>query len=162
MPGLSEPIEFLNELHKAGVRYLLIGRRSIIAYGGPVQTMDYDIYVDRKESNLDLFLKIAGNFDLLPSISKEEIKRHFKFKLENDFTIDVFCPRYFSTGKGKKVSFDELYERRNIAKGETGLKINLPSIDDLIELKRLGSRPKDIEDIKYLEGIKKQQKDRNK
>jgi len=158
MPELSEPIEFLSELHKAGIRYLLIGRRSIIAYGGPVQTMDYDIYIDRKENNLDRFLEIAEKFDLMPSLSKEEIKKHYKFKLENNFTIDVFCPKYFSAGKGKKLSFNELYERRNIAKGETGLEINLPSIDDLIELKRLGSRPKDIEDIKYLEGIKKIQK----
>jgi len=39
----NEAIDFLNDIHKAGVRYLLIGRRSIIAYGGPVQTGSYAI-----------------------------------------------------------------------------------------------------------------------
>ena len=150
----SEVIEFLDEIHKAGVRYLLIGRRSIIAYGGPVQTMDYDIYVDNNPENLDLLFKIAKKYDLVPNKSKEEIRKHFMFKLENDFSIDVFCPKFFSAGKGKKLSFVELYDRRSIAKGEKGFEINLPAIDDLIALKKLGSRPKDLEDIQYLEGLK--------
>ena len=158
MQNLSEPIEFLKEIHEAGVRYLLIGRRSIIAYGGPVQTMDYDIYVDNCDDNIDLLLKIAEKFELYPSIPKEKIKRHFKFRLENDTAIDVFCAKHFSIGKSRKLSFNELYERRSVAKGETDLLINLPAIEDLIALKKLGSRPKDIEDIKYLEGLKKLRK----
>mgnify|MGYP001570131344 CR=1 FL=1 len=151
----NEAVEFLNDIHNANVRYFLIGRRSIIAYGGPVQTMDYDIYVDNADDNIDLLLKIAARFELFPSLSKEEIKKHFKFRLENDIAIDVFCAKYFSIGNRKKVSFSELYDRRNVAEGETGLRINLPTIDDLIALKRLASRPKDIEDIRYLEGLKK-------
>lgn len=155
MQDLSEAVEFLNEIHQAGVRYLLIGRRSIIAYGGPMQTMDYDIYIDNNSENIDLLLKIAEEFELYPSLSKAKIKKHFKFRLENDIAIDVFCAKHFSIGKGQKISFSDLYDRRNVAKGETGLQINLPAIDDLIALKKLASRPKDIEDIKYLEGIKK-------
>lgn len=155
MQPLVEPLQFLKEIHQKGVRYLLIGRQSIIAYGGPVQTMDYDIYVDKEENNIDLLLKIAQKFELYPSLSRKEIKKHYKFKLENDYTIDIFCAKHFSAGRGRKLSFNELYDRRNIIEGETGLQINLPSIDDLIELKRLGSRPKDIEDIKYLEGLKR-------
>lgn len=156
MSNLSEPIEFLEAIHKAGVRYLLIGRRAVIAYGGPVTTMDYDLYVDKTEENITLLLKIAEEFDLYPNISKEKIKTHFKFKLENDFAIDIFHAKYFSSGKGKKLSFEELYTRKNIAKGETGFEINLPSINDLIALKKLRSLPKDQEDIKYLEALKEE------
>ncbi len=162
MQDLSEAIEFLNEIHQAGVKYLLIGRRSIIAYGGPVQTMDYDIYIDNREDNINLLLKIAKGFELYPNLPKEKIKKHFKFRLENDVAIDVFCAKHFSIGKGKKASFSDLYDRRSVAKGETGLEINLPSIDDLIALKKLASRPKDIEDVKYLEGLKKIRKERRK
>ena len=158
MQHLVEPLQFLKDIHENGVRYLLMGRQAIIAYGGPVQTMDYDIYVDKAEKNIDLLLKIAENYELYPSISKAEIKKHYKFKLENNFAIDIFCFKHFSVGKREKLSFNELYERRNVFKGETGLEINLPSIDDLIELKRLGSRPKDIEDIKYLQGLKQLKK----
>ncbi|MEA3492958.1 MAG: hypothetical protein U9R38_01070 [Candidatus Margulisiibacteriota bacterium] len=152
---LVEPLQFLNGIHKNGVRYLLIGRQSVIAYGGPMQTMDYDIYVDKSKKNIDLLLKIAKKYDLYPSLSKEAIKKHFKFKLENDYAIDVFYTKYFSIGEGKKVSFDELYSRRNVIKGETGVEINLPAIDDLIALKKLRSSVKDLEDIKYLKALKK-------
>ena len=155
MLNLSEPIEFLEEIHKAGVKYLLIGRRAIIAYGGPVQTMDYDIYIDGSGENLDLLLGIAKKFELFSNLPKEKIMTHFKFRLENDFAIDIFRARYFSSGEGKKLSFDELYARKTTAKGEAGLEINLPSIDDLIALKKLRSLPKDLEDIKYLELLKK-------
>ena len=41
---LSEPLQFLKGIHAAGVRYLLIGRQAVIAYGGPMFSMDYDIY----------------------------------------------------------------------------------------------------------------------
>jgi len=155
MPDLNEPLEFLKAIHQAGVKYLLIGRQAIIAYGGPVQTMDYDVYVSSTEDNLALLLNVAKKFDLVPGLSKEEIRKHFKFRLENDMVIDIFKAKYFSIGSGKKLSFDELFERRVVAKGETGLEINLPSIDDLIKLKELRSSPKDQEDIKYLEELKK-------
>ena len=155
MPDLNEPLEFLKAIHQAGVKYLLIGRQAIIGYGGPVQTMDYDVYVSSTEDNLALLLNVAKKFDLVPGLSKEEIRKHFKFRLENDMVIDIFKAKYFSIGSGKKLSFDELFERRVVAKGETGLEINLPSIDDLIKLKELRSSPKDQEDIKYLEELKK-------
>lgn len=162
MQNLSEVIDFLRDIHEAGVRYLLIGRQSIIAYGGPVQTMDYDIYVDNSDENIDLLLKIAKKFDLYPSLPQEEIKKNFKFRLENDVAVDVFCAKHFSIGKGKKLSFNDLYDKRNVAEGETGLQINLPSIDDLLALKKIASRPKDIEDIKYLEALKRIKKERGK
>lgn len=43
---MTDPVEFISCVHKGGVRYLLIGRQAMIAYGIPVQTMDYDLYID--------------------------------------------------------------------------------------------------------------------
>jgi hypothetical protein len=155
MPHLVEPLEFLKKIHKAGVKYLLIGRQAVIAYGGPVQSMDYDIYVDNSEKNIKLLLEAAKKFNLYPSVPKEEIQSHFKFKLENDFVVDVFKAKAIAIDKKKRISFSEIYERRCVLKGETGLELNLPSIDDLISLKKLRSLPRDLEDIKYLEALKK-------
>lgn len=155
MPHLIEPLEFLKSIHEAGVRYLLIGRQAVIAYGGPVQSMDYDVYIDGSEENTSKLLNIAKRFHLCPNLSKDKIRTHFKFKLENSFIVDVFRARFLSIGKGKKISFNEMHERKNILKGESGLELNLPSIDDLIALKKLRSSPKDLEDIKYLQAIKK-------
>lgn len=149
-----EPIEFLNEIHKNGVKYVLIGRQAVIAYGGPVQSMDYDIFIDGRAKNTELLLSIAEKFDLYPSISKEELNKTFMFKLENDFVVDVFRTGSFTSSRGKKIFFKDIYERKNVLKDPSGFEVNLPSIDDLIELKKLRGLPKDLNDIEYLETIK--------
>lgn len=151
---MKDPIDFIKEIHKKGIRYLLIGRRAVIAYGGPLQTMDYDIYVDNEKENIGLLLKVAKKFELYPTVPKEEIHTVFKFRLENDFVVDVFTFKYFVTPDNKKISFSDIFKRRKIAEGKSELKINLPAIDDLIALKKIRGSMKDLEDIKYLEKIK--------
>jgi len=158
MQDLIEPLAFLKEIHDEGVKYLLIGRQAVIAYGGPVQSMDYDIYVDGSPENTDKLLAIAQKYELYPSIPKEKLHENFKFRLENDIAVDIFRAKSFSSGKGKKITFQEIYERKNTLKDFSGLEINVPSIDDLIALKRLRSSPKDLNDIKYLQAIKKENK----
>jgi hypothetical protein len=154
MENLVEPLQFIKEIHDKGVKYLLIGRQAVIAYGGPVQSMDYDIFIDGAKENTRKLLDIAKNYGLYPSRKIEKLENTFMFKLENDFVVDVFRSRHFTSSNGKKISFDDIYLRRNTVKGASGLEVNLPSIDDLIELKKLRNSPKDIQDIKYLEEIK--------
>lgn len=153
--SLPEPLRFIKAIHEKEIRYLLIGRQAVIAYGGPVQTMDYDIYIDGSEENTNKLLDIASSFGLYPSMPKQELKNTFKFKLENDCVIDVFRAKYLITSKTKKISFEEIYDKRVKAKDISGLEINLPNIDDLILLKKIRSSSKDLLDIKYLEAIKK-------
>jgi len=148
------PIEFIKTIHKKGVRYLLIGRQAIIAYGGPVQSMDYDLYVDSAPENIELLIQIAKKIGLSPSIKPDKMATAPLFKLENDYTIDIFKAKYIAIEPGKKLSFAEMYERKTVLKGESGLEINLPSIDDLIQLKRMRNLPKDQLDIKYLKALK--------
>jgi len=154
MRNLSNPVNFIRSIHNKGVKYLLIGRRAVIAYGGPVQTMDYDIYVNNDSKNIDLLFKVAEKFELSPTVPREKIYTVFKFRLENDFVIDVFTFKYFVTREGKKISFQDIFRKRKIAKGKSGFKVFLPSIDDLIALKKIRGSTKDLEDIKYLEKIK--------
>lgn len=154
---LIEPLAFLKAIHEAGVRYLLIGRQAVIAYGGPMQSMDYDIYIDGSKENTELLLSVAKKFELYPSRPVGQLHTSFMFKLENDFLFDVFRARAFGVGKDKKITFDEIYARKKVLKGETDLEINVPAIDDLIALKRLRSSPKDLNDIRYLEAIKEKQ-----
>lgn len=151
--NLPEPLAFIKAIHKAGIKYLLIGRQAVIAYGGPMQSMDYDIYIDGSNENTEMLLKIAENFDLHPSVSKDQLKKTFIFKLENDFIIDIF--RAKSLGG---IAFAEIYKKKVIAKDISGLEINLPNLDDLISLKKLRSSPKDLADIDYLEALKKKNK----
>src|SRR3989338_2530870 len=94
-------------------------------------------------------IAVAERFELYPSLPKPQIMKHFKFRLENGFIVDVFRAKNLLIGKGKKVSFEEMYSRKKILQGESGLELNLPSIDELILLKKLRFSPKDLQDIKY-------------
>jgi len=155
--SLPEPLQFIKAIHDQGVKYLLIGRQAVIAYGGPVQSMDYDIYIEGSEDNTNKLLKIAEDFRLQPSAPKKDITKLPKFKLENDMVIDVFRAKSLSSLKTGKISFADIYQRKVVATDISGLEINLPSLDDLISLKKLRSSPKDLLDIEYLQEIKKKQ-----
>lgn len=158
MPPLIEPLQFLKKIHEAGVRYLLIGRQAVIAYGGPVQSMDYDIYIDGSKENTDKLLQIAESFDLLPTLPAEELHKTFKFRLENNFVLDVFLAKTLVLEGGEKITFDQLFAEKSVLKGEEGLELNLPSITGLINLKKVRSSPKDLVDISYLEKLKEQKR----
>jgi len=119
--------------------------------------MDYDIYIDGSEENTNKLLKIAEDFSLQPSVPKKDLTKLPKFKLENDMVIDIFRAKSLSSVKTGKVSFAQIYQRKVVAKDISGLEINLPSLDDLISLKKMRSSPKDLLDIKYLQEIKKKQ-----
>lgn len=158
MKNQKGPLDFIKEITNKKVEYLMIGRRAVIAYGGPVQTMDYDIYVNNDKKNIELLLDVAKEFELRPTVPKEKIYTVFKFRLENDFIVDVFTFKYFVSSSGEKISFQEIFKRKKVARDKSGFKIFLPSIDDLIKLKKIRSSTKDLEDIKYLQEIKKRTK----
>jgi len=154
---MIDPVEFISQVHKAGVKYLLIGRQAMIAYGIPVQTMDYDLYIDGDRENTRCFLEIAEKFDLFPSKPLEKLKSYFMFKLENDVVIDVFRAKKLVIKDGEVISFEDLYRRKEIIEDKTGFAVNVPCIDDLIKLKKTTDRDKDIIDVKYLEKFKAMQ-----
>lgn len=159
MTDTTDAIDFIKAIHKEGVRYLLIGRQAMIAYGIPVATIDYDLYIDGEIENTRKFLEIAERFDLFPSRPLEKMKESFMFKLENDITIDVFRCKKIENQEGELISFEEIYKNRRTPKDEkTGVEINLPSIDDLIKLKKT-DRYKDSVDVQYLEKFKIMQKE---
>ena len=155
---MTDPVEFIDAIHKAEIRYLLIGRQAMIAHGIPVQTMDYDLYIDGEIENTKKFLEIAERFDFFPSRPLEKMKECFMFKLENHITIDVFRCKKIENQEGELVSFEEMYKNRNVIKDETGFIVNVPCIEDLIKLKKT-NRYKDSVDVQYLEKFKQMQKE---
>ncbi|MFH1563747.1 MAG: hypothetical protein ABIF11_10100 [Nitrospirota bacterium] len=154
---MTDPVEFIDAIHKAEIRYLLIGRQAMIAHGIPVQTFDYDLYIDGDIENEKKFIEIAETFDLFPSKPLEKLHQCFMFKLENDIVIDVFRCKNIINQEEAIISFEKLYERRETIKDETGFVVNVPCIDDLIKLKKT-DRYKDSVDVQYLEKFKEMQK----
>jgi hypothetical protein len=54
--GLEKEVNFfdlIREFNRRKIRYLIIGRRAVILYGGPVLTADHDLWVhpaDKKKT----------------------------------------------------------------------------------------------------------------
>jgi hypothetical protein len=155
---------FLIGLSRARVRWLLIGRQALIHYGAPVQTMDYDLWVDPAPVNVRNFLRVAREAGLeTPQPAKELESRPF-FSLFGGFLkIDVFKVRRFTNLDGETLDFASAYRRRVVArvKGDP-LAPPLPSITDLRTLKRMRDGASDREDLRYLDLLAKRRSTRKK
>ena len=60
------------------------------------------------------------------------------------------------TRDGVRVEFEEIWPRRRAVMVAPGVIVPVPALDDLILTKRFASRPKDVEDIRLLEALRKE------
>ena len=146
--------EFFRAIAGSGARALLIGRRALVALGIPVLTADYDFWVHPDDAARFNFA--LAPLDLRPSRSPEDARKFGRYVLENDEHVDVLIARTISTVDGALVAFDGVWERRVHLKMPGGGDVTLPAIDDLILTKRAGGRPKDAEDIRLLEALRRE------
>jgi hypothetical protein len=77
--------------------------------------------------------------------------------LENDERVDVLVARSVPTVDGVRVAFDDVWARRRGLEVAPGVILAVPALDDLILTKRFGGRPKDLEDIRLLEALRKEE-----
>jgi hypothetical protein len=160
----ADPAAFLIGLSRARVRWLLIGRQALIHYGAPVQTMDYDLWVDPVPANVRKFLRVARELGLeAPETAKELESRPLFSLIGGTLKIDVFKARKFTNLDGETIDFSSAYRRRVIArvKGDP-LAPPLPSIRDLKTLKRMRDGVSDREDLRFLDLLEKQRPSRKK
>jgi len=147
--------EFFRAIQKSGARARLIGRRALVALGIPVLTADYDswIHID----DIGRFNEAVEPSELLPTRTPDEARARGRYVLENDERVDVLVARSAPTTDGVRVAFDELWERRRILALAGDVEVAVPTLDDLILTKRLGGRPKDLEDIRLLEALRSEE-----
>ena len=145
--------EFFRAIARSGARAVLIGRRALVVLGLPVLSADYDFWIHPDDAVL--FNRALEPFDLFPNHSPEEGRKRGRYVLENDEKVDVLVVRAASTIDGKNVVFDDVWARHQLVTIAAGVSATLPSLDDLIATKRFIARPKDAEDIRLLEGLRK-------
>ena len=131
---------FFRAISVSGLRALLIGRRALIALGIPVMTADYDFWIHIDD--IERFNAEALPFELIPDRTPLEARRSGRYRLQNDELVDVLVARSVPGPDGPLV-FDDS-------------DICVPSLEDLIASKRIGSRPKDAEDVRLLQQLRKQ------
>jgi hypothetical protein len=154
MEGSSfDELDFFRAIETSGARALLIGRRALVALGIPVLTADYDLWVHPEDAAaLNAALAPLG---LVPNRNANAVRLKGRYVLENDERVDVLAARGVSTVDGVLVPFDAIWARRRLLSVGPQVSVAVPSIDDLILTKRFASRPKDSEDIRLLELLKK-------
>ena len=150
-PHAFDEVAFFRALDHGGARALLIGRRALVLLGLPVLTADYDFWI--AIDDIEPFNAVAAQFDLHPTRTPAEARRHGRYVLENDEHVDVLVARSVPTIDGQTVLFDELWNARGrVPLGDAV--VCVPSIDGLILTKQIRARPQDLEDIRLLRILK--------
>jgi hypothetical protein len=150
-PSIFDELEFFRAIHRSGARALLIGRRALVLLGLPVLTADYDFWI--AADDMAVFNAAAEVFDLRPTRTLDEARRHGRYVLQNDEHVDVLVSRSVPTLDGQLLEFDTLWlRRRPVQVGDA--QVCVPSLDDLILTKQVAARPKDLEDIRLLRILK--------
>ncbi len=147
-PSRFDELAFFRAIHLSGARALLIGRRALVLLGLPVLTADYDFWI--AIDDIARFNAAAATVDLVPALAPDEARRPGRYVLENDEHVDVLVARSVPATDGRPVIFDELWGRRRTITLAPGVDAQIPDIDGLILTKEIGSRPKDLEDIRLL------------
>ncbi|MDO9288471.1 MAG: hypothetical protein Q7T83_06735 [Thermodesulfovibrionales bacterium] len=147
--------EVVKTFNKKHIRYLLIGRQALLFYGAPLFTYDYDFWIHPEDKAM-VFDYLEDTLGMEASRDRTEKRPIFAFHSDSADKIDVFIARKITNKEGETLDIDECLSRAvEIRQPDSDFHVRLPSIDDLIKLKKMGKRPKDLEDIEYLETIKK-------
>jgi hypothetical protein len=152
-PSGFDELEFFRSLEKSRARALLIGRRALVVLGLPVLTADYDFWLHIDD--IEQLNSAAAPFGLIPSRTAAEARRHGRYVLENDEHIDVLVARSVPTVDGQDVAFEDVWRRRQAYELASSTRLLLPSLDDLILTKRFAARPRDVEDVRLLQILKR-------
>lgn len=145
--GLLDVIRRFNRL---GTRYLIIGRRAVILYGGPVLTGDHDIWIHGADRRKVLsLLEEDLQFELShPVDTKSPIVTGFSGMKK----YDLFFQKSARNTDGESVDFESCYRDSVLIEDSSkSISFRVPSIDDLIRLKKIRKpNAKDEQDIEYL------------
>ncbi len=145
----------MNLLNKNKVDYLLLGGWAVGIYGAPRATADLDIFITVEDENLNKLLKALYEFGA-PEVSKEkfqDIGRVFRMG-RSPIRIEIL-------NQASGINFQNCYQKRKVVNID-GIDISIISQSDLLKNKAASGRPKDIADLKNLEGVIKQQSALNK
>lgn len=137
----------------SGVRALLIGRQALIALGMPVMTSDYDFWIAADDAQrLNDALR---PLELYPTRSPADARANGRYVLEGDEHLDILVAQGVSAGDGYgMVRFEDVWPRRVYVEIGDGVRAAIPCVDDLILTKRFGARPRDADDIRWLQRLK--------
>ena len=153
---IEEVVVLIRDIESHHGHAMLIGGAALFLYGKTRRSLDYDLWVRIANDELIEILTTHG-FE----IDSSRLGRITAYYEDCKFNIFLFKRTY--TSDKELVDYDEI-EKNGRTVELPNSKLVVPSIEDMIKLKKLGDeiRPKDMEDIAYLEGLLKAEKQQNK
>ena len=141
--------DMLRSLSTEDVKFLLVGAYAVAAHGYPRATMDIDLWVKPSRDNAEAVLRALRRFGApVHDLTVEDL-----LKDDTVFQIGVAPRRVDIITGASGLRFDQAYAQSTETDLE-GLRIRIPSLDDLIRNKRASGRTKDLADAEALEKLK--------
>ena len=129
--AIFEPI--IEALESNEVRYVVVGGFAVVLHGHARLTADIDLVLDLDTEEARKAIEVLTASGLRPTAPADPLR-----------IVDLFVDN--------PIEFERLRERSEILDlGSTTVRV--ASIEDLIEMKRMAGRTKDLEDIEALRAI---------
>ena len=140
--------DILQSLAEEDVKFLLVGAYAMAAYGYIRATMDIDIWVMPSADNGEAVLRALRKFGApLRGLTINDIQKD-----DTIFQIGV-APRRIDIITGASgLQFDEAFAK-SLETDVEGIRIHIPSLEDLICNKKASGRTKDLADVEALEAL---------
>jgi len=158
--------KIFKELNKRKIKYLVAGGVAVNLHGFVRATADLDIMLLMNDENICRYTALIKELGYKPRVPVKV--EEFADKLKRQEWIDEKGMKVFSVYNPKNmmegmdvmieeyINFEEAYGRRKIVK-TTGVEVPLISIQDLVKLKELAGRGRDLIDIAALKEILREQ-----
>ena len=153
--------EFLKLLASHKVKYIIVGGEAVIYHGYARLTGDVDFFFEPSKQNARKLYEALKQFwaGEIPGI------RTFEELMEIGLILQFGVPpnRIDLINQISGVTFREAWENRittGIESEGREVPIHLIGLEELIRNKKAIGRPKDVEDLKYLRGVKKLRKEK--
>ncbi len=162
---------FLQDLNSEGIEYLLVGGYAVCYHGYSRPTRDLDVWTNTRLDNATKISRVIrtwtegktnfppelfehGNrivritiptmkIEIIDPIIGQKAKILDQFEVENLGQIEILTVQ-------SGMDFMLCYEARLVGEID-GVKVNVISLRDLIKIKQVGARPKDLEDLANLQ-----------
>lgn len=153
-------------LNDANIRYLVVGGVAVNLHGVERSTVDLDLIVYLEQENLLHFAKVMTALGYRPKVpvkaeafadaaqreqwiaEKNMLVFSFINLAEPLEIIDIFVKH--------PLPFESMY-KNHVKREALGVTIPIAGLEDLIALKKMSGRPKDVYDLGYLEILLEQQ-----
>lgn len=142
IPGL---LKLLNENN---VRYVVIGATAFPANGYTRATNDIDIFIDPNRENAERTYRVLTKFGYdTHDLTVQDLLD--KKVLIRGYVVSCDIHPYVAGVQ----NFEEIWST-SIVDSALGVPVHFANLDSLIMMKKAAGRPKDIEDLRYLEKLR--------